>query len=233
MVGRSIDYRGATESELRAAQHKLLYRTPDARFPHKGVMRVEANALMLGGWHEIQRSSIRKIECTFTDVYTRSTASGGETVRLGALFGGAGKPLVLHVFDGEPVYLLLQWSMWSYRNQAVGWEPGLQVWLTQAEPGSAPATERDQVPGSGVPPSGVEDAESVALASQLDLGALSEREVVAVRGFLDRRAGLTADARARVAQELADAVRSHVPGLAAGLPPEAQLEAIAEAAARS
>jgi uncharacterized RDD family membrane protein YckC len=62
-----------------------------------------------------------------------------------------------------------------------------------------------------------------------DVSAVTADELATVRRFLDRRAGLTADARAHLAGQLADRLRPKVAGPPPGQAPEAFLEALAAA----
>ena len=62
-----------------------------------------------------------------------------------------------------------------------------------------------------------------------DVSAVTTDELATVRRFLDRRTGLTADARAHLAGQLADRLRPKVVGPPPGQAPEAFLEALAAA----
>ena len=62
-----------------------------------------------------------------------------------------------------------------------------------------------------------------------DVSAVTAEELATVRRFLDRRAGLTADARARLADELATRLRPKVVGPPAQQPSEQFLEELAAA----
>ena len=62
-----------------------------------------------------------------------------------------------------------------------------------------------------------------------DVSAVTADELATVRRFLDRRSGLTTDARARLAVQLADRLRPKVVGPPPGQAPEAFLEALAAA----
>ena len=64
-----------------------------------------------------------------------------------------------------------------------------------------------------------------------DLSAVSAEELATVRRFLDRRSGLTPDARARLATELASRLSPKVVGPAGDAGPEAFLEELAAAKA--
>jgi uncharacterized RDD family membrane protein YckC len=69
------------------------------------------------------------------------------------------------------------------------------------------------------------------LAQGWDLGAVTADDLAAIRRFIERRALLEAAPRARIAAELAAAVRPKVAGAAADLPDEHFLEAVAAAKA--
>lgn len=62
-----------------------------------------------------------------------------------------------------------------------------------------------------------------------DVSAVSDRDLVAVRRFLDRRAGLEAGARSRLAEDLAGRLRPQVAGPAPDEPAEPFLEGVAAA----
>jgi hypothetical protein len=61
-----------------------------------------------------------------------------------------------------------------------------------------------------------------------DVSAVSAEELAAVRSFLDRRWTLDAQARGRLALQLADALWPKVGGAPTDLPPEAFLEQLAQ-----
>jgi uncharacterized RDD family membrane protein YckC len=80
-----------------------------------------------------------------------------------------------------------------------------------------------------VPPPGVLDAELA-----WDVSAITGDELAAVRSFLERRAGLTSEARVLLAERLAERLRDKVPGAGASGGNEAFLEQLAAVkAARS
>ncbi|MDQ3823964.1 MAG: hypothetical protein M3321_12075, partial [Actinomycetota bacterium] len=62
-----------------------------------------------------------------------------------------------------------------------------------------------------------------------DVSGVTRDEVLAVRRFLDRRHELTFEARARLADELATALRPRVPGLPETVRGEAFLEQLVAA----
>jgi uncharacterized RDD family membrane protein YckC len=76
--------------------------------------------------------------------------------------------------------------------------------------------------------------ENVRGADALDVTGVTAAELAAIREFLARRDGLTAEARTRVSERLADGLQSKVGGLPpGGLPAERLLETIAAAKAAS
>ena len=132
----SDDYLGATESELREAPlSRRIYGYGDQRalFPHAGQLHLEPQALVLGDWRVLGRAAITSVELTFTDVYRRGQAAGvrGNGPSLGFI-GSLGKPLVLGLADGEPVYLLIDFRYFTGVNQARRWAPILRDWIRQA-----------------------------------------------------------------------------------------------------
>ena len=121
----------------------------------------------------------------------------------------------------------------------------IDVWLTFGVVGmvSITATGRDQRLGDLAAGTLVirepkitprREAQYVAPVSGIDVTAVNAAEVAAVRDFLSRRDELVPDARARVAQELAQRLEPKVGGLPPGAhPPEQVLETIAAAKASS
>jgi hypothetical protein len=77
------------------------------------------------------------VRLTFTDAYRRGQAAGirGNNASFG-LFGNLGKPLVLRLHDGEPVYLLIGFRWLTGINQARRWAPLLQTWSRAEVPTS-------------------------------------------------------------------------------------------------
>jgi hypothetical protein len=131
----AVNYIGATESELRQLTGaRRLPGLADQRtlFPHQGILRLEPDALVLGGWQRVPRTRIRQAEVTFTSAYTRFTAGGirGNASSLG-LFGSLGKPVVLIIEDDEPIYLLLEYRWSLGTNQARRLAPEIQRWLAR------------------------------------------------------------------------------------------------------
>lgn len=128
------NYLGATEGELRAVSGpRRLVGFADQRtlFPHAGLLQLQPQALVLGGWRSIPRSAIVGVRLTFTEAYTRMQAAGarGNSVSFG-LFGSLGKPLVLDLNGDEPVYLLIGYSWLTGISQARTWLPVLQRWTS-------------------------------------------------------------------------------------------------------
>lgn len=126
-------YLGATDTELRQLSRPRRVRgLGDQRslFPYQGLMQLQADALVLGGWREISRAAITGIDVAFTDAYTRFMAGGirGNAASFG-LFGSLGKPLILTLRDDEPVYLLLEFRWWAGTNQARKRAPSIERWL--------------------------------------------------------------------------------------------------------
>jgi hypothetical protein len=131
----SEDYLGGTESELRdapLARRVFAYVDQRVLFPHQGYLRLEPQALILGNWRVIPRAAITSVELTFTDVYRRGQAAGvrGNWASLGFI-GSLGKPLVLGIADGEPVYLLIGFRYFSGINSDRWWMPILHDWIRQ------------------------------------------------------------------------------------------------------
>jgi hypothetical protein len=130
----SDDYLGATESELRDAPlSQRFYGYADQRvlFPHAGQLHLEPQALVLGNWRVIHRAAITSVELTFTDAYRRGQAAGvrgGNAASFGFI-GSLGKPLVLGMADGEPVYLLISFRYFTGVNSARRWAPMLRDWV--------------------------------------------------------------------------------------------------------
>ncbi len=130
----TITYLGATESELRRAPgaRRLIGLANQRRlFPHRGTMRLEADALALEAWRSIPRTTIATAKGSFTDAYTRLMAGGsrGNSPSLGFL-GRLGKPLILTLADEDRIYLLLGFRWWTGINQARVWAPVIQRWIT-------------------------------------------------------------------------------------------------------
>jgi hypothetical protein len=132
----SEDYLGATESELRDAplsRRSYGYGDQRALFPHAGQLHLEPRPLVLGRWRVLDRAAITSVDLTFTDVYRRGQAAGvrGNWASLGFI-GNLGKPLVLGLAGGEPVYLLIDFRYFTGVNQARRWVPILRDWIRQA-----------------------------------------------------------------------------------------------------
>ena len=128
----SDSYLGATEGELLGAplgRRLAAYSDQRRLFPHQGTLRLTPQALVLGGWRVISREAVVSVRLTFTDAYRRGQAAGirGNNTSFG-LFGNLGKPLVLGLPDGEPVYLLIGFRWFTGINQARRWAPVLQTW---------------------------------------------------------------------------------------------------------
>jgi hypothetical protein len=129
----SEDYLGATESELQdTPPFRRFWGYSDQRvlFPHAGQLRLEPQAMVLGGWQVIPRAAITSVELTFTGAYRRGQAAGvrGNGASFG-FFGNLGKPLVLGLADDEPVYLLIGFRWFTGVNQARRWAPLLRDWI--------------------------------------------------------------------------------------------------------
>ena len=125
-------YLGATEGELLGAslaRRFAAYSDQRRLFPHQGTLRLTPCAVVLGGWRVIRREAVAGVRLTFTGAYRRSQAAGmrGNYASFG-LFGDLGKPLVLDLHDGEPVYLLIEFSWFTGTNQARRWAPVLRTW---------------------------------------------------------------------------------------------------------
>lgn len=110
----------------------------------------------------------------------------------------------------------------SRRNQRLGDMAAATLVVRERHGGRRPAPPPA---GTAWPPT------ADAGAAAWDVSAVTAEELATVRRFLDRRPGLTADARARLAGELADRLRPKVVGPPPGQAPEAFLEAVAAAKA--
>ena len=133
-------YLGATEGELLGvplARRLAAYSDQRRLFPHQGTLQLTQRALVLGGWRVIHREAVASVRLTFTDAYRRSQAAGirGNNASFG-LFWNLGKPLVLSLHDGEPVYLLIGFRWFTGINQARRWAPLLGTWSRAAVPSS-------------------------------------------------------------------------------------------------
>lgn len=114
----------------------------------------------------------------------------------------------------------------SRRNQRLGDMAAATLVVRERHggrrPAHAPTTTATTASGTWTP-----TAEAGAVA--WDVSAVTADELATVRRFLDRRSGLTADARARLAGELAARLRPKVVGPPPDQAPEAFLEALAAA----
>ena len=133
-MAETITYLGVTESELRRTSggHRLIGLADQRRlFPHRGTMRLDAEALVLGDWRSISRTTIETAVVSFTVAYTRFMAGGsrGNSPSLGFL-GSLGKPLILTLRDEDRIYLLLGFRWWTGINQARARAPEIQRWIT-------------------------------------------------------------------------------------------------------
>lgn len=113
----------------------------------------------------------------------------------------------------------------SRRNQRLGDMAAATLVVRERHGGRRPAPAPAAAASGTWPPTA--DAGAVAW----DVSAVTADELATVRRFLERRSGLTADARARLAGELADRLRPKVVGPPPGQAPEAFLEALAAAKA--
>ncbi|MBV9452205.1 MAG: hypothetical protein JO345_40590 [Streptosporangiaceae bacterium] len=134
----SDSYLGATEGELLGAplmRRLSAYSDQRRLFPHQGPLQLTPGTLILGGWRVIRREAVAGVRLTFTDAYRRSQAAGirGNNASFG-LFGDLGKPLVLDLHDGEPVYLLIGFHWFTGINQARRWAPVLRTWACAEVP---------------------------------------------------------------------------------------------------
>ncbi len=143
---KQASYFGATEDDLESARSsRRLVAMIDQRrlFPHRGLFRLDTDthALVLGGWRDIERSSVTSIEMGFTTTYSRLLAAGsrGRWPSLGWI-GNLGQPLVVGIRDEPPVYLLVDFTWWSGINENRRWLQPLRRWWAQAGgAGSSPA----------------------------------------------------------------------------------------------
>ena len=136
----SESYLGATEGELLGAslaRHLAAYSDQRRLFPHQGALQLTQRALVLGGWRVIRREAVAGVRLTFTDAYRRGQAAGirGNYASFG-LFGDLGKPIVLDLYDDEPVYLLIEFRWFTGINQARRWAPLLLTWSRAEMPAS-------------------------------------------------------------------------------------------------
>ena len=128
----SDSYLGATEGELLGApltRRLCAYSDQRRLFPHQGPLQLTPHTLVLGGWRVIRREAVAGVRLTFTDAYPRGQAAGirGNNTSFG-LFGDLGKPIVLDLHGGEPVYLLIGFRWFTGINQARRWAPVLRTW---------------------------------------------------------------------------------------------------------
>jgi uncharacterized RDD family membrane protein YckC len=113
----------------------------------------------------------------------------------------------------------------SRRNQRLGDMAAATLVVRERHGGRRPAP----APPTTTRASGTWSPAADAAAVAWDVSAVTADELATVRRFLDRRSGLTADARARLAGELAGRLRPKVVGPPPGQAPEAFLEALAAA----
>ncbi|MFN2586672.1 MAG: RDD family protein [Actinomycetota bacterium] len=104
----------------------------------------------------------------------------------------------------------------SSKNQRLG-DMAAGTLVVRERPAPAPAWEAAPV-GAEAP-------------AALDVSAITGEELATIRAFLERRATLTADARSKLAWELAERLKPRVGGIAGEQHPEVFLEQIAAAKA--
>jgi hypothetical protein len=126
-------YRGATEDELRLAgnaKRALALADQSLLFPHQGLFELRDDTMVLGDWRTIARSQVTGVDLAFTAVYSRWLAAGarGNYPSFGA-FGSLGKPLIVRIVDGAPLYLLLEFSRLTGINRNRKWYPLVVGWL--------------------------------------------------------------------------------------------------------
>lgn len=115
----------------------------------------------------------------------------------------------------------------SRRNQRLGDMAASTLVVRERHGGRRPAP----APVPTTTASGTRSPTAGAGAVAWDVSAVTADELATVRRFLDRRTGLTADARARLAGDLAGRLRPKVVGPPPGQAPEEFLEALAAAKA--
>jgi uncharacterized RDD family membrane protein YckC len=150
----------------------------------------------------------------------RVVRTGGEPVD----FMSSAIRNVLRLVDGMPTFYVpgMISILATKKNQRLG-DLAAGTIVIHEEPAVAPR------PAPGMPPPAAGAWAPPPQAGPVwDVSRVTAEEVAAVRSFLERRWTLSPEARARLGLQLADALWPKVGGVAAGMPPEAFLEQVAQ-----
>ncbi|MGW3288595.1 hypothetical protein ACWDR3_28545 [Streptomyces sp. NPDC001002] len=128
------DYVGATADELRAktgADRISAGISQKVLFQRRGIITLDQDRLVLGGWSEgtdliLRRAEITKVETRFTELYGRF---------IGGLLN-AGKPLILDTTTVGEIYLLIDRKEFMETTRDREWERHITTWLTTPAPTS-------------------------------------------------------------------------------------------------
>ena len=137
---------------------------------------------------------------------------------------------VLRLIDGIPTSYIpgMISILATKRNQRLG-DLAAGTIVIHEDPVAAPARPpAGPPPGQWAPPSHLASPSWQPPGPVWDVSAVSAEELAAVRSFLERRWQLGAEARGRLALQLAEALWPKVGGAPAGLAPEGFLEQLAQ-----
>ncbi|MFJ6079827.1 hypothetical protein ACIQI8_00390 [Streptomyces sp. NPDC092369] len=128
------EYVGATTAELRAktgADRISAGVSQKVLFQRRGIITLDQDRLVLGGWSEgtdliLRRDEITRVGTRFTELYGRF---------IGGLLN-AGKPLILDTTTVGEIYLLIDRKEFMETTRDREWERHITAWLTAQAPAS-------------------------------------------------------------------------------------------------